>query len=228
MGKESEELLDYDTKFNYLTEEEMKNLGGERMLIIEYVVGYMLKVLKSKKKINDFNKEFNAIRHGDYKEFLNLVKGEVPLVISYYDGIIRVDESNPNYECDFEGLIKSGPSLEKFYKNCFLSYGKIIDDDISEEIYHKLVIFEIAIRMHANNNNLLPKNSRCNLNKVIDILSHFKNMSEEEIKKLHQARIFVNMVKHFDNQFPSWSDGIKIFKEGFAVLEKYEILIEKF
>jgi hypothetical protein len=45
----------------------------ERPLIIEVVIGYMLKVWKSQKKITKYKNEFNAIRHGDYFEFINLI-----------------------------------------------------------------------------------------------------------------------------------------------------------
>lgn len=129
-------------------------------LIIEHTVGYMLKVLKSGKKISAFKAEFNAIKHGDYKTFLSLVKGKVPFMVIYNNGKICTEENNPNYECDFEGLIKSGDSLKIFYKNCFKEYGTITEPDILDEVYDKVVTFEIAIRMHANNANLLSKEKR--------------------------------------------------------------------
>ena len=104
-------------------------------------------------------------------------------------------------------------------------YGNIEDPDIPDSIYHKVVVFEIAIRMHANNHNLLDKTKREDLINVISILSKFKNLTDEEEDKLQKARSFTNMVKHFKKQYPSWEDGIKHFLEGFEVLEKYQILI---
>ncbi|MDP3928272.1 MAG: hypothetical protein Q8R57_04565, partial [Bacteroidota bacterium] len=167
------------------------------VLIIEKTVAYMLMVLKSKVSISAYKNEFNAIHHGDYKEFLKLIKEPIPFMIKYQNGIITNEEENPNYDCDFEGLLKSGPSLKMFYTKCTSFYGKILDNDIPEDIYYKVVTFEIAIRMHANNNNLLNNSNRIELEKVIDILCCFKNISAIDNKKIHGARRFVNMIKHF-------------------------------
>ncbi len=194
-------------------------------LTIELSVGYMLKVLKSKQKICEYKNEFNAIKHGDYKSFLSLIGGEIPPMVIYNNGRIRSDEINPNYDFDFEGLLKSGPSLRIFLNKCFLVYGNIEDSDIPDSIYHKVVVFEIVLRMHANNYNLLDKSKREDLKDVITILSKFKNLTKEEEDKLQKARVFTNMVKHFKNQYPSWVGGIKHFLEGFEVLEKHRILI---
>lgn len=195
------------------------------ILIIEVAVGYMLKVLKTKQKLIEFKNEFDAIKHGDYKTFLNLVGCRIPLMVNYNGGEIRSEENDPNYECDFEGLVKSGPSLLTFYKNCFSIYGHIDDKDVPDLIYNKLVIFEIAIRMHANNNNILDKHKRENLVDVIKILSKYKNLSKQEEEKLQQARIFINMVKHYNIQFPSWEVGIKHFLDGFRVLKNNGLMI---
>lgn len=194
-------------------------------LVIEHTVGYMLKVLKSRKKISAFKAEFDAIRHGDYKTFLSLVGGKVPFMVIYHKGIIHSEENNPNYDSDFQGLLKSGNSLNVFYQNSLEEYGKIADFEIPNEVYEKAVIFEIAIRMHANNNNLLSKEKRIDLIEVINLLCDFKSLSGSEKESIHQARRFVNMIKHFKHQFPSWSEGINHFLAGFAVLEKYKILV---
>jgi len=195
------------------------------ILTIEIAVGYMLKVLKTNQKVTEFKDEFDAIKHGDYKTFLNLVGGGIPPMVIYHGGVIRYDENNPNYEFDFEGLLKSGPSLMIFINKCFAIYGNINDSDITDSIYHKVVVFEIAIRMHANNHNLLDKTKREDLINVISILSKFKNLTHEEEDKLQKARSFTNMVKHFKKQYPSWEEGIKCFLEGFEVLEKHRILV---
>jgi len=146
-------------------------------------------------------------------------------MVIYNNRRIRSDENNPNYDFDFEGLLKSGPSLRIFLNKCFLVYGNIEDYYIPDSIYHKVVVFEIALRMHANNNNLLDKNKQEDLIDIITILSKFKNLTPEEEEKLQKARVFTNMVKHFKNQYPSWVGGIKHFLEGFEVLEKHRILI---
>jgi len=194
-------------------------------LIIEFAVGYMLKVLKTNQKLTEFKKEFNAIKHGDYKTFLSLIGGEIPPMVIYNGVTIRSEENNLNYDSDFEGLLKSGPSLLIFLKKCFLVYGNIDDPDITDSIYHKVIVFEIALRMHANNNYLLDNTKREDLINVISILSKFKNLTDEEEDKLQKARSFTNMVKHFKKQYPSWEDGIIHFLEGFDVLEKHRILI---
>jgi hypothetical protein len=195
------------------------------ILTIEVAVGYMLKVLKTNQKVTEFKDEFNAIKHGDYKTFLSLIDGEISPMVIYNNGRIKYEENNPNYDFEFEGLVKSGPSLSIFFKKCLLVYGNIEDTDITDSIYHKVVVFEIALRMHANNNNLLDKTKREDLINVISILSKFKNLTREEEDKLQKARNFTNMIKHFKNQYPSWEIGISYFLDGFSVLEKHKILI---
>ena len=195
------------------------------ILTIEVAVGYMLKVLKNQQRITKYQNEFNAIKHGDYKTFLSLIDGGIPPMVVYNNGRIKYEENNPNYDFEFEGLVKSGPSLSIFFKKCLLVYGNIEDPDITDSIYYKVVVFEIALRMHANNNNLLDKTKREDLINVISVLSKFKNLSDEEEDNLQKARIFTNMVKHFKNQYPSWEIGISYFLDGFSVLEKHKILI---
>ena len=194
-------------------------------LTIEVAVGYMLKALKTNQKVTEFKDEFNAIKHGDYKSFLSLIGGKIPSMVIYNGGKIRYEENNPNYDFDFEGLVKSGPSLLIFLKKCIMVYGNIEDPDITDSIYHKIVVFEIALRMHANNNNLLDKTKREDLINVISILSKFKNLTDEEEEKLQKARVFSNMIKHYKNQYPSWKEGIKAFLDGFEVLESHQIKI---
>ena len=50
----------------------------EEKLIYDFVVGYMLKVIKSKAKITKYKEEFNAIKHGDYVCFINLINIGIP------------------------------------------------------------------------------------------------------------------------------------------------------
>lgn len=193
--------------------------------MIEPIVGYMLKVLKSGIKIETYKDEFNAIRHGNYKDFLKLTNGPLPPMVKWNNGQITNESHNPNYDCDFEGLIKCEPSLIIFYNKCFTEYGLIKDDDISDEVYHKAVTFEIAIRMHANNHNLLNQNTRIDLEQVINKLGLHKSMQPMEIESIQKARRFVNMIKHYKKQFPSWTEGVQTFLAEFSILEKYKILI---
>ena len=190
-------------------------------LIIPFAttVGYMLKVLKSNAKIDKFNPEFKMIRHGNYFEFINSVKGEVPHTVVYNKGKITSDNIARKDDFDFLGLFNANPSLQKFYLDCYKEYGKITDTDIPDSIYGIAALFEISIRMHANNNNLIEP--RENLVEVINKLSEFKNLTENETNKLHQGRRFINMIKHFKNQFPSWNEGID------AMTIAYELIKEK-
>jgi len=164
-------------------------------------VGYMLKVLKSKTKINEFDSEFKMIRHGNYFEFINSIKGEIPHTVVYQNGNIKSDNISRKDDFDFLGLFNSNPSLIKFYKECYDKYGKIIDNDVPNEIYGIAALFEISLRMHANNQNLIKPREK--LVDVIDKLSEFKKLTKEETEVLHLGRRFINMIKHFKNQFPS-------------------------
>ncbi|MFA6262106.1 MAG: hypothetical protein WC760_11595 [Bacteroidia bacterium] len=194
-------------------------------LIIEPTVGYMLKVLKSGKKISKFKDEFAAIRHGDYFGFINMIKEPIPFMISYKNGVVAKEvEAGPN-DCDFEGLYKAGPSLKLFYSDCEQQYGKFTDQDITDLIFGKAVLFEVSLRMHANNFGLLEK--REILVSVINKLSSYKNLSHEDRTSLHKGRRFINMIKHFKNQFETWEIGIKEFKKGYRVLVNNELTIFK-
>jgi hypothetical protein len=193
-------------------------------LIISIVVGYMLKLLKNKVNITSHLKEFAAIRHGNYDEFIQLVNGEKPFMVMYDNGEIRTDNFNQNNTCDFGMLIQSGPSLIKFYKEVKSIYGEVNDIDISDDIYKKLVLFEISLRVHANNNNLIGNKET--IENVINKLSKFKNLSTGEIEKLHNGRLFTNYVKHKKSKkFSSYQDGINLFNEAYNVLINHQLTI---
>lgn len=193
-------------------------------LIISIVIGYMLKLLKNNVNINSHMKEFSAIRHGNYDEFIQLVNGEKPFMFMYDSGEIRTDNFNQNNTCDFGMLIQSGPSLTKFYDVVKSIYGSVIDTDISDNIYKKLVLFEISLRVHANNNNLIGNKET--IENVINKLSKFKNLSNGEIEKLHNGRLFTNYVKHKKSKkFSSYQDGINHFNEAYNVLLNHQLTI---
>ena len=193
-------------------------------LIISIVVGYMLKLLKNKVNITSHLKEFAAIRHGNYDEFIQLVNGEKPFMVMYDNGEIRTDNFNQNNTCDFGMLIQSGPSLIKFYKEVKSIYGEVNDIDISDDIYKKLVLFEISLRVHANNN--ISYEIKETIENVINKLSKFKNLSTGEIEKLHNGRLFTNYVKHKKSKkFSSYQDGINLFNEAYNVLINHQLTI---
>lgn len=196
---------------------------GIEKLVIEPTVGYMLKVLKSGKRIITFKDEFASIRHGNYFDFINQVKGEVPITVRYNAGEITVDNTSQKDDVDFLGLLNSEPSLIKFYKNCLAVYGKVIDDDISDKVYGKVVLFEIGLRMHASNNSLLSE--RETLESVINKLSSFKFLTKEETIQLHLGRSFSNMIKHPKGQFSSWKEGVQAFENAYNVLIKHQLTV---
>lgn len=195
----------------------------EKILIIGLVNGYMLKVWKSKKKIIKYKSEFNAIRHGDYFEFINLIKEPIsPLVINK-SGVVSTD-TKPNIEdCDFVGLTKSKNSMIKFYEECFKEYGDINDNEIDDNLFYEVALFEISIRMHAKNHNLITK--REDLKTIIPTLCKHNNIPESDMILIDKGRVFLNMIKHFKNQFATWEDGIENFKIANKILIKYGITV---
>ncbi|WP_157611480.1 hypothetical protein [Sediminibacterium salmoneum] len=199
---------------------EIKN----EILIIEAAVGYMLKVIKSGKRISKFKTEFSAIRHGNYFEFINLVKGPLPFMVTYRNGAVYVDDKNNQDDFDFAGLFKAGASLKIFYDNCIDFYGEIIDSDISDLTYCKLAYFEISLRMHSNNKNLVAKEAT--LEKVIDAIVLQYSLSMNESQTLHSGRKFLNMVKHYKSQFKTWADGTEALKNALYLIVKKNLTIK--
>jgi hypothetical protein len=184
-------------------------------LIINVVVGYMLKVLRNGLDIANFKSEFSAIRHGDYDTFIRLINIEEPTIVAYNAGIIKTNNfSKASGDCDFLMLLASGNALKEFYRKCKLYYGDIIDNDIEDEIYKKMVEFEISLRMHSSNNGI---NERELIN-VINKLCDFKNFDEIARKRLHNGRDYINYVKHNTNKFQSHADGIIVFNDSFNCL----------
>lgn len=194
-------------------------------LIIPFAttVGYMLKVLKSDIKIDEFNSEFKMIRHGNYFEFINSVKGEVPHTAVYQKGEIKSDNIARKDDFDFLGLFNANPSLQKFYLACHEKYGDINDTDIPNSVYGIAALFEISVRMHANNNNLIDQ--RENLVDVINKLSEFKKLTSKETNELQKGRRFINMIKHFKNQFPSWDEGSESMTIAYNLLKEKKLTI---
>lgn len=195
----------------------------KRILLIEIAVGYMLKVIKSDKKIIKFKQEFAAIRHGDYYSFINLMNGKLPFMITYNKGNIYEDNKNNEADFDFAGLIKSGNSLVIFYNNCIEYYGEIIDAEIPDKIYCKLAYFELSLRMHSRNNNLVQKTAK--LKVIIDAIGAFKNLTASEISDLHSGRKFLNMVKHSKKPFNTWEVTINSFLNALDIIDRHKLTI---
>jgi len=192
-------------------------------LIIQKTVAYMLKAMKLKLNTQKFHHEFASIRHGNYFDFINIIQASIPTVVVYNSGNIKVNNIIEKGEIDFVGLIKSGPSLIDFLKKCITEFGSLIDNDIPDIIYEKTVLFEIGLRMHANNHELIVEKEL--LIDVIKKISVFKKMSEIETQKLDNGRRFLNMIKHNKNQFSDWQTGILAFEEAYKIIEKYKLTI---
>jgi hypothetical protein len=163
------------------------------------------------------------IRHGNYFEFINSVKGEVPHTVVYSNGKITSDNIARKDDFDFLGLFNANPSLQKIYFDCHKDYGKITDTDIPDSIYGIAALCEISIRMQANNNNLIE--SKENLVEVINKLSEFKKLTENESNKLHQGGRFINMIKHLKNQFSSWNKGIDTITIAYKLIKEKKLTI---
>jgi|688.fasta_scaffold609896_2 hypothetical protein len=191
--------------------------------IIQVVVGNMIKVMKSGKPIIKHREAFNKIRHGDYDNFIKIIDEPIPTIVIYNSGVIKNSYTSQEEDSDFAGLLCSGPSLIKFHNECLTEYGTIKDDDITDEIFEKMVLFELSIRMHANNSKLLKYDDV--LEVAIDKLSEFKRLTNEEKEVLHKGRIFINGVKHNKLKFPSWSEGNINFVEAYNVLVKNQLTI---
>ena len=192
-------------------------------LIIQKTVAYMLKAMKLKLNTQKFHHEFASIRHGNYFDFINIIQAPIPTVVVYNSGNIKVNNIIEKGEIDFVGLIKSGPSLIDFLKKCLTEFGSLKDNDIPDIIYEKTVLFEIGLRMYANNHELIIEREL--LIDVIKKISVFKKMSEIETQKLDNGRRFLNMIKHNKNEFSDWQTGIHAFEEAYKIIEKYKLTI---
>jgi hypothetical protein len=122
-------------------------------------------------------------------------------------------------EIDFVGLIKSESSMIKFHEKCFIEFGKLVDKDIPDDIYEEVALFEISLRMQANNKNLI--NSRKDLIEIILKLSKSKNLTKNQVEKLQNGRRFLNIIKHPKNQFPSWNSGSNAFNRAYSICQKH-------
>jgi hypothetical protein len=191
--------------------------------MIEVVVGNMLKVMKSGRPIIKHIEAFKKIRHGDYDNFIKIINRPIPPIVIYNNGVIKNSYTSQDEDFDFAGLICSGPSLIKFHKDCLTEYGTIKDENITDDIFEKMVLFELSIRMHANNSKLL--NIKDVLEVAINKLSGFKGLNNEDTIQLHNGRIFINGVKRNITKFPSWNEGIIEFQKAYEILVTNKLTI---
>ena len=196
----------------------------EQQFIIGIVVGYMLKVIKAHKKEIKFKQEFACIRHGNYPEFIALVKGCIPEMVVYKSGDIEVNPNPKKDNFDFIGLVMAGPSMKVFYEKCIAEYGVFLDNEVSDKIYYQLAIYEITVRIHANKFKTLEKSET--LQTIIHNLGKHLTLNDEEVTTLQNGRKLLNMVKHGQKKNYSWTKGIKDFEKAFQLLEENNITLE--
>jgi len=177
-------------------------------------IGYMLKVIKSGVNLTEFKDEFALIRHGNYSEFVDKVGGKKPFMLIV------------GGETAFSRLVEAGPSIKKFYNNCKSVYGDVSGEKFSDIFFENLALFELSIRMRANNYG----REEYDFEKTIDAICEIENITFDERIKLHKGRQFLNLIKHPDEQklekkFGDWKSGAQVFMECDEILEKYAIKI---
>ena len=190
-------------------------------LIYDKVVGYMLKIIKSGVKITRFKNKFNAIKHGDYVCFIELLEVGIPddiIVNKIGEGIIPTEKQLEQKNVDFLFLLLASKSLIRFYQDCFSEYGEIIDEDLTDEDFEKLANFEMVLRMFYNNT--FSYNGRIDLIDIIDAYLAHKGISKYEIEMVQVGRTFLNMVKGHKANFHNYKQGLIEFNESLKVLRK--------
>jgi hypothetical protein len=182
------------------------------------LVGYMLKNIKLGCDIDEIRNKFNAIKHGDYDEFIKLIQGSEPLMVVYNNGVMKTSNFSSNTgDCDFVMMMASAPSMIDFYKRCISTYGNNIDVQVNDVIYKKLALFEISLRIHAKNNNIVE----FNLVDIIDKLSTIKGFQKSDIDILHNGRKFLNKIKRQEFR----EDLLFDFEKAYNFLYKNNIRI---
>lgn len=196
----------------------------KQQLIIGTVVGYMLKVMKAHKKEIEFKKEFACIRHGNYPEFITLVKGGIPEMVVYKNGNVEVNPGPKENNFDFIGLIMAGPSMKIFYNACVAKYGVILDKEVSDNIYYQLALYEITIRIHVSKFKTLKKTET--FQTIIENIGQQLSMNEENLAVLQNGRKLLNMVKHGQKNNYTWLEAVNEFKKAFQLMEEKNITLE--
>ncbi len=196
----------------------------EEKYIIGIVVGYILKIMKARKTESKFKKEFASIRHGNYPKFIKIVKGDIPEMVLYNHGEIEVNPKPKAENIDFVGLFMAGPSMKVFYEKCVKEYGAFVDNEISNELYYQIGLFEITIRIHANIHKKIEENQT--FEDIINNLGENLKFSVEEIDTVQKGRKLLNGIKHGIKKNHSWSENIIDFKKAQILLIEKQIVLE--
>eukprot|EP01093_Parvamoeba_rugata_P017033 TRINITY_DN661_c0_g1_i3.p2 TRINITY_DN661_c0_g1~~TRINITY_DN661_c0_g1_i3.p2 ORF type:complete len:199 (-),score=39.65 TRINITY_DN661_c0_g1_i3:629-1225(-) len=196
----------------------------KQQFIVGIVVGYMLKVMKARKKELKFKEEFACIRHGNFPKFISLINGSIPKMVIYKDGKIEIDSNPRKDNYDFIGLVMSGPSMKDFYKKCVKEYGTFNDETILDEIYYEVAIYEITIRIHLNKFKTLNEND--SFQTIIYNLGQYLNLTNKEVETIQKGRKILNMIKHGKKQNYSWEQSLIDFKTAIELMKKKQITLE--
>jgi len=193
-------------------------------LIYDKVVGYMLKIIKSGVNTDKFKEKFNAIKHGDYVCFIELLKVDIPqdvIVSRIGEGIIPTNKQLEQKNVDFLFLILASNSLKKFYQECYLEFGNIVDEDLTDNDFENLANFEMVLRMFYNNT--FCYDGRIRLFQIIELYLNYKGLSKNEIEIVQKGRSFINMVKGHKTKFENYQNGLIAFSDSLQILKKHEI-----
>ncbi len=205
---------------------DMANEDKDHVLLISNAIGYMLKVIRAQRNINKYRKEFNAIKHGDYDEFLDLIREPNPFMVQCSHGVVKKDNfSKRSGDCDITMIVAAGPSITAFMSRCFAEYGPIIDKDISDLIFLRCAAYEISFRNQYNNLKAkqgVPWTKR-DLVDIIDDVCSMKNISQNDKDTLQLGRQFLNKVKGHNSKFETWTEGINAFNAAWNVRNVHSI-----
>ena len=195
-------------------------------LIVQVVVGYMYKVMKNGIEINLYRNEFTQIRHGNYKDFLDLIGLEISAIVVgnfYKPDQISWNTNIEDHDVDFIRLVKAGNSLKQFYLNCINEYGEFQDLDLPNRVFEDLTLFELLLRIHRNNR--MQRVEKNTLESIINEIQDLFNLTDEETKILHEGRKFLNAVKRPNKLKTTWQEGIDNLDAAMRVLELHRITI---
>lgn len=191
-------------------------------LLISACGGYLLKLAKNGYDMSNFKNEFDALRHGNYDKFFDLMKVPEAFMLEMGDnGIIRTTGfSQKNGDGDFVMIIKIAPGIKTLYQKFHSMYGDVHDVDISDETYRLSFVFETSLRMHAK------IDSWTKLVDIIDEISKLNNLSSTDTMKLHDGRKFLNKIKHENKRKKyDYNKGSNNIRDAYSVLYNNKLII---
>jgi hypothetical protein len=195
---------------------------------IRGVIGYMYKIIKNDVPITHYDREFKDIRHGNYFSFINRFKNAPtiePIYVWHQGDVYTQTEAKKN-DIDFISFLFAQPALIEFFKACRAVYGNQIDNDLTDLLFEKAVMFELCLRMQGSNYHLLEEEE--NLKPVIEKVCKHLSISDEDESRLHNGRYFINAIKRkkeLQTKFQgSWDTAKKAFEEAFETAERLEFI----